>query len=116
MAIRLTATLIMVAALVPTSGSVTPAGVEGQNSGEVPAPIANSFRPPPEFANDLGAYKSPLVFNDGRPVRDAAPVERQNRDHVEKIEKRADVRRHKPKLAVKLVSESEADHRGAEPC
>ena len=37
-----------------------------------PRPLAPAFRPPAEFRDDFGAYKSPLIFDDGRPVRDAA--------------------------------------------
>jgi dienelactone hydrolase len=33
--------------------------------------LAPFFRPPAELANDLGTYKSPLRFTDGRPVRNA---------------------------------------------
>lgn len=33
--------------------------------------ISRFFEPPAEFAGDLGAYRSPLVFYDGRPVRNA---------------------------------------------
>lgn len=35
----------------------------------VPAAIADAFRPPPHLTGDLGAYRSPLLFDDGRPVR-----------------------------------------------
>lgn len=35
----------------------------------LPASIAGSFRPPEEFAGKPGDYRSPLVFDDGRPVR-----------------------------------------------
>ncbi|MGE3818967.1 MAG: sialidase, partial [Isosphaeraceae bacterium] len=31
-----------------------------------PPSIARYFEPPPEFQGDLGAYRSPLVFADGR--------------------------------------------------
>jgi len=34
--------------------------------------IAPFFRPPPEFAGDLGPYRSPLLFDDGTPARTAA--------------------------------------------
>jgi Alpha/beta hydrolase family len=34
--------------------------------------LAPFFRPPPQFADDLGAYRSPLKFNDGSLVRTAA--------------------------------------------
>src|SRR5262245_29309083 len=34
--------------------------------------IAPFFQPPPEFADKLGSYRSPLLFDDGTPVRTAA--------------------------------------------
>jgi hypothetical protein len=34
--------------------------------------LAPYFRPPPALAHDFGAYRSPLKFPDGRPVRTAA--------------------------------------------
>jgi len=34
--------------------------------------LAPYFRPPAQFANDFGAYRSPLKFNDGRLVKNAA--------------------------------------------
>lgn len=34
--------------------------------------LAPYFRPPPAFARDLGHYRSPLLFDDGTPVRTAA--------------------------------------------
>ncbi len=37
-----------------------------------PARLAPFFRPPAEFANDLGRYRSPLQFADGTPVKAAA--------------------------------------------
>jgi hypothetical protein len=37
-----------------------------------PERLAASFRPPAALANDLGAYKSPLKFADGTPVKTAA--------------------------------------------
>ncbi len=33
--------------------------------------LAPFFHPPAEFAGDFGKYKSPLVFDDGRPVKTA---------------------------------------------
>ena len=38
---------------------------------EEPGPPAAATRPPPELAADLGPYRSPLTFDDGRPVRGA---------------------------------------------
>jgi hypothetical protein len=43
----------------------------GDDAGELPAPLAPFFRPPPDLAGDPGKYRSPLVFADGRPVRTA---------------------------------------------
>ncbi len=34
--------------------------------------LASRFKPPPEFSGDTGPFKSPLVFDDGRPVKSAA--------------------------------------------
>jgi hypothetical protein len=33
--------------------------------------IASFFKPPPEWADDFGSYKSPLIFEDGRTVKSA---------------------------------------------
>ena len=38
---------------------------------EPPAQLAPFFRPPPELAMDFGKYRSPLLFDDGTPVRNA---------------------------------------------
>lgn len=43
----------------------------GVGQTDLPAAIAPAFHPPAKFANDLGSYRSPLLFDDGRPVRDA---------------------------------------------
>ncbi len=69
---RLVGTLVMVTALIPASGPDARAGGQGKPADGVPGPLGSAFVPPPRFAGDLGAYKSPLVFDDGRPVRDAA--------------------------------------------
>lgn len=37
-----------------------------------PERLGPYFRPPPQFANQLGDYRSPLKFDDGTPVRTAA--------------------------------------------
>src|SRR2546430_1531304 len=46
-------------------------GVRGRPRGpwEIIAPF---FQPPSEFAGQFGAYRSPLLFNDGTPVKSAA--------------------------------------------
>ena len=72
MADRLVAALIMGTVLITVSGPVFWGGDEGKPTDGVPEPLGSAFRPPPEFAGDLGAYKSPLVFDDGRPVRNPA--------------------------------------------
>src|SRR5687767_3675279 len=41
----------------------------GARADEDPLDLSPHFRPPAQFANDLGAYRSPLLFDDGRPVR-----------------------------------------------
>lgn len=38
------------------------------------------FKPPTEFANDFGTYRSPLKFDDGRPVRTAADWSRRREE------------------------------------
>lgn len=43
--------------------------------------IGPFVQPPPEFANDLGTYRSPLLFADGRPVKDAADWQKR-RDEI----------------------------------
>jgi hypothetical protein len=47
--------------------------LDGAATVEIPAKLAPFFRPPPEFAGQLGAYTPPLRFYDGRPV--ASPAE-----------------------------------------
>jgi hypothetical protein len=42
------------------------------DAAEVARRVAPFFRPPDELARDLGAYRTPLLFADGRPVKDAA--------------------------------------------
>jgi hypothetical protein len=39
---------------------------------EIAKRLAPFFRPPAELADDLGKYRSPLLFEDGKPVRSAA--------------------------------------------
>ena len=36
--------------------------------------LADAFHPPREYAGDFGPYRSPLTFDDGRPVRDRRPT------------------------------------------
>ena len=39
---------------------------------DVPESIRPFFAPPAQYASDFGSYRSPLVFNDGTPVKTAA--------------------------------------------
>ena len=41
-----------------------------------PAELAEFFQPPEKYSNDLGAYRSPLKFNDGSPVKTAQDWQR----------------------------------------
>ena len=68
----LAAALAMCLISIPASGVVTRAEDREKAPGDVPEPLASAFRPPAEFRDDFGSYKSPLIFDDGRPVRDAA--------------------------------------------
>jgi len=42
--------------------------------------LAPFFRPPAEFANDKGTYKSPLIFADGSPVKNAEQWPKRRRE------------------------------------
>ncbi len=42
--------------------------------------LAPYFRPPPEFADDLGSYRSPLTFDDGTPVRTPADWQKRRQE------------------------------------
>jgi hypothetical protein len=46
----------------------------------VPDSIANAFEPKEQFKKDFGSYQSPLIFQDGRPVRNAADWERRREE------------------------------------
>jgi len=45
-----------------------------------PARLAPIFRPPAKYKDDLGAYRSPLKFADGRPVKSAGDWEKRRRE------------------------------------
>lgn len=47
-------------------------------------PLQPFFAPPPEFAEDFGNYRSPLVFDDGRPVRTAEEWPRRREEILRK--------------------------------
>ncbi len=44
------------------------------------AQLAVFFQPPPELASDLSSYRSPLVFDDGRPVQSPQQWEQRRRE------------------------------------
>ena len=46
-------------------------------AGDVPGSLRPFFAPPAQYASDFGGYRSPLVFNDGTPVK--TPVDWQKR-------------------------------------
>src|SRR4051812_13060085 len=45
--------------------------------------LAPYYHPPEEFANQLGEYRSPLVFADGRPVQSAGDWVRRRKEIAE---------------------------------
>ncbi|MGH7202629.1 MAG: hypothetical protein ACREJB_18635, partial [Planctomycetaceae bacterium] len=63
-------------------GAAGPAGGE-ERSEAIWQQIAPFFQPPAEFAGDFGDYRSPLVFDDGRPVKDAAGWQRRRQEILE---------------------------------
>lgn len=48
--------------------------------GKIPKIIESSFSPPPEFANEFGAYKSLLTFQDGSHVKMAADWQKRRKE------------------------------------
>jgi Prolyl oligopeptidase family len=74
---RLAATLAVGVSLITASGVFA----QAEDREKAPAALASAFRPPAEFRDDFGSYKSPLTFDGGRPVRDAADW-RKRRDEI----------------------------------
>jgi hypothetical protein len=68
--------LLVLAALLPT-GTVSPAETDPQALAKRLAPL---FEPPPELAQDLSTFKSPLRFADGRPVKDAVDWQKRRQE------------------------------------
>ncbi len=62
----------LLAACVLTLWSPTSVVRAAESATNIWSRIEPRFRPPPEFANDLGTFRSALHFYDGRPVRSAA--------------------------------------------
>ncbi len=68
----LAAILAMGLIVIATSGVMALAIDGAKSHDDPPGLLASSFRPPARFRDDLGPYRSPLTFDDGRPGRDAA--------------------------------------------
>src|SRR5262249_44831955 len=66
----LAVTLVMGLIVIAVFDAIASAKGVGQTHDFVLGPLALAFQPPGEFRDDFGSYKSPLTFNDGRPVRD----------------------------------------------
>src|SRR6478735_12284734 len=51
-------------------------------SGEIPLPreLVNAFRPPDELAKEFGAYRSPLLFENGERVQTPQDWERRRKE------------------------------------
>src|SRR5947209_12745687 len=65
--------------LVLSWASVTAAGPTSSPE-EAAKRLAPFFRPPPELVKDLGTYRSPLLFEDGTAVRNAADWAKRRRE------------------------------------
>src|SRR5687768_13606212 len=65
----LAALLALLPAVAPAA---EPAKSNDKAAAEIWKKIEADFRPPAEFANDFGTYRSPLKFYDGREVKTAA--------------------------------------------
>jgi hypothetical protein len=66
------AALAICVVTISSSGVTAWAEDRGRTPDDVPKVLAPAFRPPAEFRDEFGSYKSPLTLDDGRPVRDAA--------------------------------------------
>ena len=69
--------------LILALAAVTGAPARASGEAEVPEALAPYFRPPAEFAHDLGPYKSPLSFNNTLPVRSANDWRERRREILE---------------------------------
>jgi dienelactone hydrolase len=62
--------LALTAAAAPTNQALAQVKIQP------PADLAEFFRPPEQYANDLGSFRSPLKFADGTPVKTAPDWQR----------------------------------------
>jgi hypothetical protein len=76
----LAATVAMSLIVIATFGAIALAINDDTSHEDPPGSLASAFRPPAEFRDDLGPYRSPLSFDDGRPVRDAAGWKERRRE------------------------------------
>ena len=60
---------IVIAAMMSSVALAFAGASVGDDEAAPPAPIADIFAPPAEFADEYGDYRSPLKFADGAPVR-----------------------------------------------
>jgi hypothetical protein len=67
---RLALALLLAGSLASVPGP--PAATPEKAASPLPPRLAPFFHPPPQLAGDLGAYRSPLKFADGTPVKSAA--------------------------------------------
>jgi dienelactone hydrolase len=52
----------------------------GRENRAVPAELARFFEPPPQYRSDFGAFRSPLLFADGTPVKTPADWQRRRQE------------------------------------
>lgn len=58
-----------------------------KNASTVPKALAPFFRPPAEFSQDFGDFRSPLKFYDGRPVKTAADWQKRRQEILDRWHK-----------------------------
>ncbi|QEH35942.1 Alpha/beta hydrolase family protein [Aquisphaera giovannonii] len=73
----------MAAGLAFISGAMSRGEGQEKIPGDVPETLASAFRPPDAFRDDLGTYRSPLLRDDGRPVRDAGEWRKRREEILE---------------------------------
>jgi hypothetical protein len=57
-----------------------PVAPQGAQTPKLPEKLTAAFQPPREFADDLGACRSPLKFDDGAPVKNAADWQKRRQE------------------------------------
>ncbi len=69
--VRSLAAAVFLLSILPV-GAPAWAGDREKSLGKVPESLVSAFRPPDEFRDDPGSYRSPLKFDNGRQVRNGA--------------------------------------------